>query len=547
MGRSDHTTSSRNTAQSRQDVLRLLYKNNKKTAHIPLGDWIRNPGRFAAFSSGHEGVLLDFSRVHLDEAALAGLFELARASGVEADRKRLFSGAPVNITEHRPAMHMALRGAEALQAVPAEDARRVRDTQLRMRQLASQLHAGRLPADSRQQISDVVHVGIGGSLLGPRLLCEALPPGGPGTPRVHFLGSVDAGPREQLLPLLKQESTVIVLASKSFTTPDTLMHGERLMSWLRQGLGKEGASRRVFAVSANAERAARFGVPPEQVLYLPEWVGGRYSLWSAVSLAAAAQSGPDAFEALLAGAAGMDRHFQDAALEDNLPVLLGLLGVWHRNICGYPAWGVIPYDQRLRLLPAHLQQLIMESNGKSVSRAGDPAELATAPLVFGECGTEAQHSLFQALHQGTDRVPLHFVGIVKPAHTDRAAHLELLANMLAQATALASGRSADETPGCAGAGSEDQAGLLPHRTFAGNRPSELLLLDDLDPQRLGALLALYEHKVFVESVIWDVNAFDQWGVELGKTLAPGIRKALAGAAEPDASLTGVLDYIRSRG
>jgi glucose-6-phosphate isomerase len=390
-------------------------------------------------------------------------------------------------------------------------------------------------------------VGIGGSLLGTQLLCEAIGKTGSNVPTVHFLGSVDAHAREQLLPTLEPRETVVVLVSKSFTTTDTLMHSDCLRQWLTNELGQQAASERIFAVTSAHDRAIDAGVHPDQILYLPQWVGGRYSLWSPVSLAAAAVSGPDAFMELLRGAAEMDRHFNEAKLEQNLPVVLGLLGVWHRNICGYPCWGVIPYDRRLRLLPAHLSQLIMESNGKTVGIDGKPVCEATAPVVFGECGTDAQHSLFQAMHQGYDKIPLHFVGVIRPGHQDRAAQAELLANLLAQATALASGRTKDETREQAGmANGSDSDEMLAHRSFEGNRPSDLLLLDDLSPVNLGKLLALYEHKVFVESIIWGINAFDQWGVELGKSLAPGIRESLEGGQDSSPGLTGLLDYIRQR-
>jgi glucose-6-phosphate isomerase len=538
MNRSKDRPDSRDGADSRRSLFNVLRNNNKKDRQTPLADLISQADRFHHFSRHHAGILLDYSRVHISQESVDSLLALAAASGVQAARDRMFRGAHVNATENRPAMHMALRSPALREYLPAGDASRVEKTSAQLLAFAQALHRGALPADPETPITDLIHVGIGGSLLGPRLLCEALGTGVAEAPKVHFLGSVDAHLREQLMARLHPESTVIVIASKSFTTPDTLMHGDRLVRWLRQQLGDASAAQRVFAVTGEEERAAGFGVQPGQVLYLPDWVGGRYSLWSAVSLAAAALHGPEAFEALLEGAADMDRHFMTAGLEDNLPVLTGLIGIWHRNICEYPAWGAIPYDQRLRLLPAYLQQLVMESNGKSVTHSGEPVGLATAPLVFGECGTEAQHSLFQALHQGTDIVPLTLIGVLRPAHQDREAQLELLANLLAQATALAAGRPAQQYQG-------DPA-LLPHRSFQGNRPSELVLLDDLGPRRLGALLAMYEHKVFVESTIWDINPFDQWGVELGKTLAPGIRKALAGETEAEASLKGLVDYMRAR-
>ncbi|HSM68779.1 MAG TPA: glucose-6-phosphate isomerase, partial [Xanthomonadales bacterium] len=491
MNRSEDRPNSRKGVDSRQSLFKVLRNNNKKDRQTPLADLISQADRFHCFSHQAAGILLDYSRVHLSQESMDSLLALAAASGVEAARDRMFRGAPVNATENRPAMHMALRSPALREYLPPGDASRVEKTSAQLRAFAQALHEGSLPADPATTITDIIHVGIGGSLLGPRLLCEALGAGAAGAPRVHFLGSVDAHERERLKARLRPESTVIVIVSKSFTTPDTLMHGDQLVRWLRQQLGDGPAAQRLFAVTGDEDQAAAFGVRPGQVLYLPDWVGGRYSLWSAVSLAAAALHGPEAFEALLEGAADMDQHFMTAGLEDNLPVLTGLIGIWHRNICEYPVWGAIPYDQRLRLLPAYLQQLVMESNGKSVTQAGEPVGLATAPLVFGECGTDAQHSLFQALHQGTDIVPLTLIGVLRPAHQDREAQLELLANLLAQATALAAGRPAQQYEG-------DPA-LLPHRSFEGDRPSELVLLDDLQPRRLGALLAMYEHKVFVES------------------------------------------------
>jgi len=529
------------------EVLRLLQKYNRKIAAVPLSQLLARPGRFEAFSRAADGVLLDFSRVHLDDEGLGLLVGLAERSGLQEAIVRLFRAREVNVTEGRPAMHMALRTRELGKYLPAQEVAAMEEAMGRMLSMADALHRGELP-DAGGRVRHLLHVGIGGSLLGTQLLCEALGAGRGQGPEVHFLGSVDAHFRESLLPRLDPAETAVVLVSKSFSTPDTLMHGERIRQWLWDGLGGQAAAGRLFAVTAARARAAGFGVPAEQVLHLPEWVGGRYSLWSPVSLSAAAQAGPDAFRELLSGAETMDRHFLAAEPRDNLPVLMGLLGVWHRNVCGYPCWGVIPYDQRLRLLPAHLQQLVMESTGKSVSLEGERLEHATAPVVFGECGTDAQHSLFQAMHQGTDRVPLNLVGVIRPHHGDRAAHAELLANMLAQATALATGRGSEQTRSELEAGGiEVSDAMLAHRSFEGDRPTEILLLDDLSPANLGKLLALYEQKVYVESVIWRVNAFDQWGVELGKSLAPGIRGALeSGAESGQPGLEGLLGYIRAR-
>jgi glucose-6-phosphate isomerase len=520
--------------------LEMLQKSNKRLSSRRLPELLSQPGRFDAFTRKLDGLLLDFSRIHLDEQALDELLELAEFMALGERRAELFAGRRVNNTEQRAALHMAIRSPDLLQAAGEDEAERVRRAGRAMLAMAADLHIGRLPGDPGQPIRHLVHVGIGGSMLGTRLVCEALDQD-ESTIEVHFLGSVDAGPRERLLARLDPADTVVVMVSKSFTTPDTLLHGQRIRTWLEKALGADAAGARMFAVTNNVGGANAFGIEQEQQLFIPDWLGGRYSLWSPVSLAAAALIGPARFEELLAGAADMDAHFMNTPLAENLPVLWGLVGVWQRNFRGHSAWGVMPYTQRLHLLPSYLQQLVMESTGKSVRRSGQPVTMATAPLVFGETGTDAQHSLFQAMHQGTDIIPLSFIGVVRPGHADHEAHNELLANMLAQMAALSAGRSAAEMPIESGQGDDAQ---LPHRTFPGNRPSDLVLLDALNPRSLGMLLALFEHRVFVESVIWDINAFDQWGVELGKTLAPGIRAALSDEAD-DPGPDPLLEYIKS--
>ncbi|MEM1413124.1 MAG: glucose-6-phosphate isomerase [Pseudomonadota bacterium] len=518
----------------------MLQKCNSELTQRPLARLLLEAGRFERFSARFEDLLYDHTRVHLDDAALGSLLAIAEASGVSGRRDALFAGEHVNATEDRPALHMALRSPEVLNAVGGAEAARVTAAMDRLFGFAETLQEGKLPLGGDRPVTDLVHVGIGGSLLGTQLVCEALATGSESL-RVHFLGSVDAVRRERLLRQLDPASTAVILVSKSFSTGDTLLHGRRLRNWLEAALGREEAHRRLFAVTSQVERADAFGIAEERLLYFSDWVGGRYSLWSPVSLAAAALVGPERFQALLVGAASMDQHFREAPLDRNLPVLAALVGVWHRNVCGFAAWGCMPYDQRLKLLPAYLQQLIMESNGKSVRAGGEPSALATAAVVFGETGTEAQHSVFQAMHQGSDIVPLNFVAIARPDHDDDEAQDELLANLLAQLTALAAGRDAEATRAELG---DIEAGLLRQRTFGGNRPSELLMLDELTPGSLGRLLAFYEHKVFVESVLWDINAFDQWGVELGKTLAPGIQAALAGSGEPGGGLEGLLRELR---
>lgn len=519
-----------------QDFLHLLQKYNMESGQKSLSDRLNEPDRFKNFSKTAGHLLLDFSRTGLDQQSLEQLLKLAAHSGVEESRERLFQGAEVNFTEHRPALHMAMRNDDVLQRLDTKTATRVAMNRDKMLGFAAAFAAGHLPGETGQAVRHIIHIGIGGSVLGPRLLIEAL--GRLSSPQVHFLSSVDAHFRESLLADLDPAETVVIVATKSFTTGETLLHARRVVRWMKLELGRDAAGQRLFAISGNMAAVEEFGVPQANALYLPDWVGGRYSIWSAVSLAAAAVMGEGGFSEFLQGAADMDRHFQTAELADNLPVLMALTGIWHRNICGYPAQAVIPYDHRLRSIPAYLQQLVMESGGKSVDREGQPVNCDTSPVIFGEPGTDAQHSLFQMFHQGTDIVPLDFIGVIHPDHQDEEAHAALLANMLAQATALATGT----------AGLQNPAQLDAHRQMPGGRPSEIILMDALTPSSLGQLLALYEHKVFVESVIWNINPFDQFGVELGKVLATSIQPALQG--KPDATpesfgLNAILDYIKS--
>ncbi|NNK98557.1 MAG: glucose-6-phosphate isomerase [Xanthomonadales bacterium] len=502
-----------------------------------MAEHLREPDRFESFSAKTGDLLLDFSRTGMDQQVLKQLLAMAEDRGLKHARNRLFAGENVNFTENRPAMHMAMRSDDVLAGLGTKTATLVSDTRQRMLEFASAFAAGHLPGQPGQAVRHIIHIGIGGSVLGPRLLIEALGEGD--SPQVHFLSSVDAHLRTSLLASLDPAGTAVIVATKSFTTGETLLHARRVMDWMEQALGREVAQQRLFAVSGNQEAVDAFGALRENTLYLPDWVGGRYSIWSAVSLASAAVMGADGFSELLRGAAEMDRHFQTAPLAENLPVLMALTDIWHRNVCKYPAQVVIPYDYRLRSLPAYLQQLVMESNGKSVDSQGRRIEYSTSPVLFGEPGTDAQHSLFQMFHQGTDIVPLSFIGVIRPDHGDKEAHAALLANMLAQATALATGT----------AGLGDQETTDVHRQMQGQRPSVIVLLDSLTPFALGQLLALYEHKVFVEGVIWDINSYDQFGVELGKVVAKAIQPALesdsTGVAE-NFGLDGILDYIRSK-
>jgi len=530
------------------ELLSLLRKHNTSGASLAQR-LTAEPGRFARFSRTAEGLLLDFSRTALDDAALDGLLQLAEAAGVEYQRQRLFRGEEINFTEHRAVLHPLWRERNFADLLPAAEADRLQQATAHARSIAAALHCGRLPGGGDTPVRHVIHVGIGGSLLGPKLLCEAFPPRGE-TPQIHFLSSVDALGREHLLGCIDPRETAVILVSKSFTTSEVMLHANRIRQWQAAALEPAEADRRLFAVTAAPAKAQAFGVPAGQVLEMGEWTGGRYSVWSPVGVTAAVSMGPDRFDEFLQGGAAMDRHFREAAPADNLPLLMGLLSVWHRNVCGYDVRGVIPYDTRLAGLPGWLQQVEMESNGKRVDIDGAPMALETTPVVMGDCGTDAQHALFQAFHQGTTVVPLDFIGVIRPDHDDTVAQRELLSHLLAQATALAVGQDDARTRALMsrqGVPEVEQDSLLPHRVMPGDRPSVVLLLERLTPANLGKLLVLYEHMVFVESVIWRINAFDQWGVELGKILAGSIQPALAGEGGlPDSipGLDGLVAYIR---
>jgi glucose-6-phosphate isomerase len=538
--------------KSPHQSLMMLQKSNKSIPELRKL-FLDDPRRFEIFSRKYKGLLLDFSRVAIDEGSFSRLLQLAEQSGVAEQRERMFLGETVNNTESRPVLHHLWRSRSFADQLPAEEAESCRSSLQMMQRLAADLHAGHLPGQPGTPITDIVHIGIGGSLIGPKLLYEALSRG-QHAPAVHFLSSVDALERERLLPRLNCASTVIVLVSKSFTTSEVLAHGRRVRDWMLSSLGESATQQRLFAVTSVPAKATDFGVPQDQVLAMGEWTGGRYSVWSPVGLSVATAAGPEAFDQFCAGGAAMDEHFRSAGPADNLPLIHGLLSVWHRNACSYSGRGLIPYDGRLRGLPGWLQQLQMESNGKSVCTDGVPVEWETSPMVFGDCGTDAQHALFQAFHQGTTVVPLDFIGVIRPGHDDHQAQQELLSHLLAQATALAFGRNAEETRAmmqAEGKSAEQIEALLPHRIMPGNRPSSILMLDELTPHRLGLLLALYEHSIFVESVIWRINAFDQWGVELGKVLAGQIGQAMASGSTSGSqelgSLKGMLDHIRNEG
>lgn len=457
-----------------------------------------DPARATDFALRAGPVYANFARQRYDRAALAELFALAERAGVPAALRALFEGVPVNVTERRPALHTALRG-DLVQAQVAGDARR---------QVLSAIEqmGEMLAALQDSPVTDIVSVGIGGSDLGPRLVVDALSGPTPGRFRVHFLSNVDGAAAQRALAMLDPKRTAAILISKSFGTQETLLNGAILREWLKD-------DSRLFAVSANVDRAVAFGVDPTRILPMWDWIGGRYSLWSAVGFPIAVALGMDGFRQLLAGAEAMDAHVLHSPPQRNIALWHALTAVWNRNGLGLGSHAVFPYDERLKLLPAHLQQLVMESLGKSTRLDGTPVAEATVPVWWGGAGTDVQHSFFQSLHQGCEVVSSDFIGVLRPDHSYVDNHRVLLAHMLAQTEALAHGQ-----------GDED-----PHRAYPGNRPSTVFLLDALTPAALGGLIAMYEHSVYVQSVLWNINAFDQFGVELGKQVAERLLPAIRGS------------------
>ena len=534
-------------------ALRALQAHHADVADTHLRDLFeRDPERFRRFSITGEGLLLDYSKNRVTEQTMALLRALAEQADLAGWRAKLFAGEAINVTEGRAALHVALRApaAAAIEVEGQDVMPRVAIALERMRSLTEAFGRGERRGATGLPITDVVNIGIGGSDLGPLMVTEALHALARPRPRLHFVSNVDPGHLDRTLAGLEPESTLFIVASKSFTTQETRLNAEAARRWLQAGLESQARCDAHFvAVTANPGRARDFGV--SDCFEMWDWVGGRFSLWSAVGLPIALALGFEAFEELLAGARAMDEHFLSAAPDANQPLTLALLGLWYADFFGAQSQAVIPYSQALHRLPAYLQQAEMESNGKSVDRDGRPVDVPTAPVVWGEPGSNAQHAVFQLLHQGTQVIPVDFIVVAQGGAEGDSRQEALLANALAQSAALMQGRNEAEARAALEAeGLEEEAiaHLLPHKVFPGNRPSTTILLDALTPHRLGQLIALYEHKIFCQGVLWGLNSFDQWGVELGKQLAAEIQPALKGeTADPrhDASTAGLLAQIRA--
>ena len=511
--------------------------------------------RFQHFSRQADGLLLDFSKQRLDQDVLVQLVALAESADVAGWRERLFAGEQINVSEERAVLHPALRHLDDT-AFPSADTDvmpDVRQVRQQMAAIVEQLRSGNWKGYTDDTIRHVVNIGIGGSDLGPKMATRALSAFAHPGLHVHYVSNLDGAHLAPLLETLDPRTTLFIIASKTFTTQETMINAASARNWMLAHTGSEEALAKHFiAVSAHPERAAEFGIPPAQVLPMWDWVGGRYSLWSAVGLPLAISIGMSGFERLLAGAQAMDRHFCETPLQDNLPVLLALLGIWNTNFLGAHTSAIVPYNESLRHLPGYLQQLEMESNGKTVNRDGQPLTCPANPIVWGEIGANGQHAFFQLLHQGGWLVPCDFIATALSDYPLPGHQAPLLANCFAQSAALAFGKTEDEARSelleASGLSAAQRDALLPHKVFAGNQPSTTLLLPRLDPYHLGLLLALYEHKVFVQGVIWGINSFDQWGVELGKQLASRVLPVLNGDAAKDAldaSTRGLIDWTQT--
>jgi glucose-6-phosphate isomerase len=512
-----------------------------------------DPQRFARFHVALDDLLFDYSKQRLDRPTRDLLIELADAAGVAAKRDAMFSGERVNPTERRAALHTALRnfsgqpvlfdGRDVMPDVEHERAKTLA--------FAADVREGRARGALGQPMTAVVNIGIGGSDLGPAMATRALAPYAQPSIRSFFVSNVDGADIADTLRGLDPARTLFIVSSKTFTTQETMTNARSARAWIVGALGEGAVPDHFAAVSTQLDKVAEFGVEPTRVFGFWDWVGGRYSIWSAIGLPLAIAIGPDAYLDFLHGGYDVDRHFRAAPPAENIPLLMGLISVWNRDVLGCASQAVIPYDQRLARFPAYLQQLQMESNGKSVRLDGAPADRPTGPIVWGEPGTNGQHAFFQLLHQGTEVAPIDFLVAAKPTAADAHHHDLLLANCLAQGEALMRGRTTAEAEALGkaqGASAEEAARLAPHKTFSGSRPTSTLLYQQLAPRTLGRLIAIYEHKVFVEAAIWDINPFDQWGVELGKQLAsrlaPIVADAKADLSALDPSTAGLIAHLR---
>jgi glucose-6-phosphate isomerase len=513
-----------------------------------------DPDRFQKFSIRWKDILLDYSKNRITEKTMSLLLDLAREVGLDTWIERMFTGEKINFTEHRSVLHIALRNRSNTPIiVDGEDVMPAVNKVLdHMRSFSELVRNGSWKGCTGKEMTDIVNIGIGGSDLGPVMVTEALKPYGHPRLSVRFVSNVDGTHIAETLKRLNPETTLFIISSKTFTTQETLANAQSAKRWFLDRVKDESAVAKHFvAVSTNANAVSAFGIDTRNMFEFWDWVGGRYSLWSAIGLSIALHIGMDDFEDLLTGAHEMDQHFRTAPFENNIPVILALLGVWYDNFFHAESHAVIPYDQYMHRFPAYLQQGDMESNGKRVTRDGNEVDYSTGPIIWGEPGTNGQHAFFQLLHQGTKMIPADFLAPMQTHNPISDHHTILLSNFFAQTEALMRGKTdaeARQELRSSGAPGTDLEHLLPHKVFHGNRPTNSILFKKLTPRTLGSLIAMYEHKIFVQGVIWNVNSFDQWGVELGKQLAKTILPELASravATSHDSSTNGLIAFYKN--
>jgi len=509
--------------------------------------------RFEKFSLQWNDFLVDFSKNRITEKTMSLLFDLARSADIKGWTEKMFRGEKINFTEHRAVLHIALRNRsnKPIMVDGSDVMPEVNNVLAHIREFSESVRSGAWKGYTGLPITDVVNIGIGGSDLGPVMITEALKPYGHSRLSVHFVSNVDGTHVAETVRKLNTETTLFIVASKTFTTQETIVNAGSAKTWfLERAKDPTAVAKHFVAVSTNARAVSAFGIDTRNMFEFWDWVGGRYSLWSAIGLSVALFIGMDGFEKLLSGAHEMDEHFLSAPYERNLPVVLGLLGIWYNNFFGAESQAIIPYDQYLHRFPAYLQQGDMESNGKRVTRDGMQVNYSTGPIIWGEPGTNGQHAFFQLIHQGTKIIPVDFIAPVQTHNPIGEHHPILLSNFFAQTEALMRGKTAEEARkelDAGGVRGEGLAKLLPHKVFPGNRPTNSILIRKLTPRTLGSLVAMYEHKIFVQGVVWNVNSFDQWGVELGKQLAKAILPELDGdesVTAHDSSTNGLISYYK---
>ena len=512
-----------------------------------------DPERFAKFSLRFEDILVDYSKNRVTDETMRLLLALAAEAGLKNWTERLFTGQKLNITEGRAVLHIALRNRSSRPIlVDGKDVMpEVNRVLKQMREFSEAVRNGTWKGYTGEAITDVVNIGIGGSDLGPVMVTEALKPYGKPGLNVHFVSNIDGTHIAETVKNLRRETTLFIVASKTFTTQETITNAQTARSWFLEAAGDpKTVARHFVALSTNAEEVSRFGIDTKNMFEFWDWVGGRYSLWSAIGLSIAVYIGMDNFESLLEGGHAMDEHFRTAPIEKNLPAILGLLGVWYNNFFDAQTHAILPYDQYLHRFPAYFQQGDMESNGKGVTRDGTAADCSTGPVIWGEPGTNGQHAFYQLIHQGTKVVPADFIAPIETHNPIGEHHQILLSNFFAQTEALMKGKSEAEVRAeltAQGFSGDALQALVPHKVFTGNRPTNSILVKRVTPRTLGSLIAMYEHKIFTQGIIWNINSFDQWGVELGKQLAKAILPELAGSAAVathDSSTNGLINHYK---